>query len=136
MILEIKCFKHWSFQKMSLTKNVPLKQYSSTKNNFRKIHLIFLRRKLTLKGRKIGTFWLLNLELWYVLWKCLKGYFWSVAKVALWIWCRSWNSNLKSYLYSMALWEYHDSRLSSFVPCLSYFPLLIIWLPFDSVYSI
>ena len=38
---KIKWFKNWSFQKMSITKSVPLKSYSSMKIFFRKIWIIF-----------------------------------------------------------------------------------------------
>ena len=38
---KIKWFKNWSFQKMSITKNVPLKWYSSMKFFFWQIRIIF-----------------------------------------------------------------------------------------------
>ena len=41
MILVNKVHKHWSFQKMSITKNVILNWYSSMKKEFRKIQIIF-----------------------------------------------------------------------------------------------
>ena len=37
---KIKWFKKWSFQKMSITKSVPLKSYSSMKKKIRKIRII------------------------------------------------------------------------------------------------
>ena len=52
----------------------------------------FWHRKLTLKVR--------NRPILIVLWKCLRGHFWSVAKVALRIWSGTWNWNLNSYLIS------------------------------------
>ena len=38
---KIKWFKKWSFQKMSITKSVPLKSYYSEKKKIRKIRIIF-----------------------------------------------------------------------------------------------
>ena len=38
--LKINWFRNWSFQKMSVTKNVPLKWYSSMKKRIRKIPII------------------------------------------------------------------------------------------------
>ena len=47
IILAIKSFKNWFYQKMSLTQNVLLNWYSSIKKSMRKIQVIF--RILTLK---------------------------------------------------------------------------------------
>ena len=50
-ILLIKGFKNWSFQKMSITNNVPLNWYSSMKKKIEKDSDNFWHRKLTLKVR-------------------------------------------------------------------------------------
>ena len=55
------CFKNWSFQKISITKNVPLNWYSSMKKKLRKIRIIFdIENWLWKSG--IGNFRSLDLE--------------------------------------------------------------------------
>ena len=56
-----KCFKNWSFQKMSMTRNVPLNWYSSMKKKLRKIRIIFDIENWLWKS-KIGNFRSLDLE--------------------------------------------------------------------------
>ena len=77
------------FQKVSMTKSVPLKWYSLMKIIIRKIPIIFDIENLLWKS-EIGNFCQLNSKLLQI--------FWSVTKVMIRIWCGTWNSNLKSYL--------------------------------------
>ena len=62
-ILVIKGFKNWSFQKMPITKIVPLNWYSSMKKKFRKIRIIFDIENSLWKS-EIGIFCQLILEFW------------------------------------------------------------------------
>ena len=59
MSLLRKCFKNWSFQKISITKNMPLNWYFSMKKN-RNIRIIFDIENCLWKS-EIGIFWSLNL---------------------------------------------------------------------------
>ena len=63
LILLIKGFKNWSFQKMPTTIYVPLDWYSSMKFFFRKIRIIFDIEKSLWKS-EIGIFCQLILEFW------------------------------------------------------------------------
>ena len=84
--------KNWIFQKMSITKNVTLKWYSSMKKMFQKSRIIFDVKNWLWKS-EISTFGQLISKFW------LKGRLFSVAKAGLRIVCGSWNSNLTSYLF-------------------------------------
>ena len=63
LILLIKGFKNWSFQKMPITIYVPLNWYSSMKKKLRKIRIIFDIEKSLWKS-EIGIFCQLILEFW------------------------------------------------------------------------
>ena len=63
LILLIKGFKNWSFQKMPITIYVPLNWYSSMEKKFRKIRIIFDIEKSLWKS-EIGIFCQLILEFW------------------------------------------------------------------------
>ena len=63
LILLIKGFKNWSFQKMPITIYVPLNWYSSMKKKFRKIRIIFDIENSLWKS-EIGIFCQLILEFW------------------------------------------------------------------------
>ena len=56
VILGTKVVQFWSYQKMSITKNVLLNWYSSMKKKIEKDSDNFWYRKLTLKVKRLGDF--------------------------------------------------------------------------------